>query len=88
MVSLVKANTLTPISIICDLPMYLLILVGAIKILIWAAQPLTEAPENKTDSDSFEPRNAVKGDVARMMFYMDVRYEGGDETSTPNLIFA
>ncbi|MDR7119991.1 endonuclease [Rheinheimera soli] len=48
--------------------------------------PLTEAPENKTDSDSFEPRNAVKGDVARMMFYMDVRYEGGDETGTPNLI--
>lgn len=47
---------------------------------------LAEAPENKTDSDSFEPRNAVKGDVARMMFYMDVRYEGGDETGTPNLV--
>ena len=47
--------------------------------------PLTEAPENKTDSDSFEPRNAVKGDVARMMFYMDTRYEGGDETGTPDL---
>lgn len=25
---------------------------------------------------SFEPRDAVKGDVARMMFYMDVRYHG------------
>jgi len=25
---------------------------------------------------SFEPRDAVKGDVARMMFYMVVRYEG------------
>jgi endonuclease I len=47
---------------------------------------LAESPENKTDSDSFEPRNAVKGDVARMMFYMDVRYEGSDETGTPNLI--
>ena len=47
---------------------------------------LTEAPENKTDSDSFEPRSAVKGDVARMMFYMDVRYEGGDETGTPDLV--
>jgi len=47
---------------------------------------LAEAPENKTDSDSFEPRNAVKGDVARMMFYMDVRYEGGDETGTPDLV--
>ncbi len=31
-----------------------------------------------TDSDSFEPRDAVKGDVARMLFYMDVRYEGDD----------
>jgi len=31
-----------------------------------------------TDSNSFEPRNAVKGDVARMLFYMAVRYEGGD----------
>lgn len=27
---------------------------------------------------SFEPRDEVKGDVARMMFYMDVRYEGYD----------
>ena len=31
-----------------------------------------------TDSDSFEPRDAVKGDVARMLLYMAVRYEGGD----------
>ncbi|CAL9427785.1 Extracellular ribonuclease [Streptomyces sp. enrichment culture] len=31
-----------------------------------------------TDSDSFEPRDAVKGDVARMIFYMAVRYEGDD----------
>lgn len=28
------------------------------------------------DSDSFEPRDEVKGDVARMIFYMVVRYEG------------
>jgi endonuclease I len=47
--------------------------------------PLSEAPLNKTDSDSFEPRAAVKGDVARMMFYMDVRYEGGDDSGTPDL---
>lgn len=47
--------------------------------------PLTESPENKTDTDSFEPRNAVKGDVARMMFYMDTRYEGGDDSGTPDL---
>jgi endonuclease I len=31
-----------------------------------------------TDGDSFEPPNAVKGDVARMVMYMAVRYEGGD----------
>jgi len=45
-----------------------------------------EAPGNYTDSDSFEPRNAIKGDVARMMFYMDVRYNGSDSTGTENLI--
>ena len=28
------------------------------------------------DSDSFEPRDEVKGDVARIIFYMAVRYEG------------
>jgi endonuclease I len=38
----------------------------------------TGAPGNYTDSDSWEPRNTVKGDVARMIFYMAVRYEGGD----------
>jgi endonuclease I len=32
---------------------------------------------------SFEPRNEVKGDIARMIFYMAVRYEGLD--SYPNL---
>lgn len=37
-----------------------------------------EAPGNFTDSDSWEPRDAVKGGVARMIFYMAVRYEGVD----------
>ena len=36
----------------------------------------SEATECYYDSDSWEPRDAVKGDVARMMFYMEVRYEG------------
>ncbi|WP_329165741.1 endonuclease [Streptomyces sp. NBC_01717] len=36
------------------------------------------AAGNYTDSDSFEPRDAVKGDVARMILYMAVRYEGDD----------
>ncbi|MFI0034124.1 endonuclease I family protein [Streptomyces mutabilis] len=38
----------------------------------------TDSGGSLTDSDSFEPRDAVKGDVARMIFYMAVRYEGGD----------
>ena len=37
-----------------------------------------EAPGNFHDSDSWEPRDEVKGDVARMIFYMSVRYEGED----------
>ncbi len=45
--------------------------------------PLSEAPANRVDGDSFEPRDAVKGDVARMVFYMDARYQGAD--STPDL---
>jgi len=39
--------------------------------------------ECKTDVDSWEPRDAVKGDVARMLFYMDTRYEG--ENGEPEL---
>ncbi len=34
------------------------------------------ATDNYSDSDSWEPRDEVKGDVARMLFYMAVRYEG------------
>ncbi|AGF26368.1 extracellular ribonuclease [Bacillus velezensis M27] len=37
-----------------------------------------KAPGNYYDGDSWEPRDEVKGDVARMLFYMAVRYEGGD----------
>lgn len=37
-----------------------------------------EAPLCRYDDDSWEPRDAVKGDVARMLFYMAVRYEGQD----------
>ncbi|MFF4402220.1 endonuclease I family protein [Streptomyces sp. NPDC001480] len=38
----------------------------------------TNSGGSKADSDSFEPRDAVKGDVARMILYMAVRYEGDD----------
>ena len=33
---------------------------------------------------TFEPRDEVKGDIARIIFYMDVRYEGG--SGEPNLV--
>jgi endonuclease I len=46
---------------------------------------ISEASGNFTDSDSFEPRDEVKGDIARMMFYMDVRYNGNDSTGTDDL---
>ena len=39
--------------------------------------------ECRTDYDSWEPRDAVKGDVARMLFYMATRYEG--ESGEPDL---
>jgi len=39
--------------------------------------------ECKQTSNSWETRNAVKGDVARMIFYMAVRYEG--ENNEPDL---
>lgn len=32
----------------------------------------------RRDSDSWEPRDEVKGDVARMLFYAVVRYEGAE----------
>jgi predicted extracellular nuclease/endonuclease I len=46
---------------------------------------LPESSNNRIDGDSFEPRDEVKGDVARMMFYMDTRYEGGGGDTTLNL---
>jgi endonuclease I len=40
--------------------------------------PAAECPGCFTDTDSWEPRDAVKGDVARMVMYMAIRYEGDD----------
>ena len=44
-----------------------------------------EAPLCSTDSDSWEPPAAVKGNIARALFYMAVRYTG-DVTNEPALI--
>ena len=48
--------------------------------------PNDEAPENMSTENTWEPRDEVKGDVARMMFYMDVRYDAGTESTMPDLI--
>lgn len=40
--------------------------------------PVSNCPGCKKDGDSFETRDGAKGDVARMLFYMAVRYEGGN----------
>ena len=34
-----------------------------------------EAPDTYTDDDFWDPRDEIKGDVARILFYMDTRYE-------------
>lgn len=43
-----------------------------------------------TTADWFEPTDAAKGQIARMIFYMDVRYDGRDTatTSMPDLKIA
>ena len=37
-------------------------------------------------TSTFEPRDEVKGDIARIILYMDVRYEGNDDFSEPDLV--
>lgn len=50
---------------------------------------ITEAPKNYKNGDiSWEPRDEVKGDVARMMFYMETRYEMGSDSDMPDLVLA
>jgi len=36
------------------------------------------APLCSSDSDSWQPRSAEQGDIARAMFYMDTRYDGAE----------
>lgn len=43
----------------------------------WSLYPHPAAPDCKyTPGTSWEPRDAVKGDIARIIFYMDARYKG------------
>lgn len=46
--------------------------------------PYSDSGCNIVEGYSFEPRDAVKGDVARALFYMAVRYDG-DEPPMPDL---
>lgn len=49
--------------------------------------PIQTAPGNKVaHNKAFEPADEFKGDVARMILYMDVRYEGGN--NEPDLVAA
>ena len=43
------------------------------------------ASDTSADSDSWEPRPDERGDIARALFYMDVRYDG-TETNTTDLM--
>ena len=52
----------------------------------YGGSPVSEAPDCKKDGDSWEPRDEVKGDVARMMLYMTVRYEGDDTSYDLELV--
>ncbi|MCD4651803.1 MAG: endonuclease, partial [Candidatus Cloacimonetes bacterium] len=45
--------------------------------LDWGGKKVSEASGCFVDFDSLYPRDAVKGDVARAIFYMDIRYNGG-----------
>jgi serine protease len=45
----------------------------------------TECKQCREGYGTWEPPADVKGDIARMMFYMDVRYEGNDGSGTPDL---
>lgn len=49
-----------------------------------AEQPHHECHACRVAADVFEPPDVIKGDVARMLFYMDVRYTGAD--GTPDLV--
>ena len=44
----------------------------------------SECKENSANK-TWEPNPAVKGQIARTMLYMDVRYEGSDEDTTNTL---
>jgi endonuclease I len=49
------------------------------------AQEARFAPLANFDEDSWEPPGEIKGDLARIAFYMDTRYDGSDSTKDISL---
>ena len=46
----------------------------------------SDCPACLEDADSFEPPDEVKGDVARMLFYMSVRYDASSDGIALNIV--
>ena len=51
-----------------------------------ATAPHHECRRCRVSSETWEPAPEVQGDVARIVFYMDVRYEGGAGDGVPDLV--
>lgn len=49
------------------------------------SSPVSVYKNNKVGKLAFEPADVAKGAVARMMMYMDVRYDGNDASKVPDL---
>lgn len=45
----------------------------------------SECERCRTDRNSWEPPDETKGDVARMLFYMELRYDGSDNSGVGDL---
>jgi endonuclease I len=54
------------------------------KVFDMASSPHHECADCRVSSHAWEPPDEVKGDIARAMFYMDVRYESSTETEELN----
>ena len=53
-----------------------------------AGNPHHECDDCRADGDSWEPPDEIKGDIARVLFYMAVRYEGNDLSGAEDLELA
>ena len=49
------------------------------------SSPVAVFKDNKVGKLAFEPSDGAKGAVARIMMYMDVRYDGNDTSKVPDL---